>query len=493
MVHRKLRTGIHGTTSGVLRKPIVSTSDESRETARVQDHSEPLDASAALRLSLAWLILVALESCSSPPRSRTAGGAVPPGIAVARTEQDTPSLLVPPSALWAFARRDAPQVHTGEMPTRASAANVAPIRDRLIGTVPILEPRFRPNAPAKVAPHAPAQALRAAALPPRRPPDLGAVRGAAPADIAQAGSESAAPQPESIRIGLVGSDRRAPFVFIARDLEGTLIHDRIKVVLSDSGGPLKTLDRLLHDPSADVGIVQTDALERFVQDNPAADARRRLRSVARLYDEAVHVVARTSVKDLHQLDGRKVNVGVAASAREVTARLVFEKLGIRPVLTNGDVKDALDHLGSGEIDAVFVVAQRPALQILMFETAGFHLLPVPWDPALESLYEPAELNAAEYPTLLEKGEAVATVKVPVILAALDRIRGSVGAKRLERLTASLAGRLDDLRQPGRNFEWKAVDLSAPVPGWERLDAGPWRDPKPAPKEQRDPARPEGRP
>ena len=95
-------------------------------------------------------------------------------------------------------------------------------------------------------------------------------------------------------------------VFIALDLEGTLIHDRIKVVLSDSGGPLKTLDRLLHDPSADVGIVQTDALERFVQDNPAADARRRLRSVARLYDEAVHVVARTSVKDLHQLDGRKV-------------------------------------------------------------------------------------------------------------------------------------------------------------------------------------------
>jgi TRAP-type uncharacterized transport system substrate-binding protein len=467
----------------------------------VQEVSEPLDASSALRLSLASLILVALESCSSPPRSRTAGGAVPPDNAHARAERHAPSLLVPPSALWAFARRDAPQVRAGEKPTGASAANGVPARDRHIGSVPILEPRFQPQATADIAPHPPAQPLRAAALPPPRPPNLVAVHGAVPAGVAQAGSGPAAPQPvpqpiapESIRIGLVASDWRAPFVFIALDLDGTLAHDRIAVALSDSGGPLKTLDRLLHDPSADAGIVQADALERFVEDNPAAAARRRLRSLARLYDEAVHVVARKSVKDLRQLDGRRVNVGEAGSASEGTARLVFEKLGIRPVLANGDVKDALDHLGSGEIDAVFVVAQRPALEILMFETAGFHLLPVPSDPALADLYEPVELNAAEYPTLLEKGEAVPTVKVPVILAALDRIRGSVGSKRLERFTASLAGRLGDLRQPGRNFDWREVDFSTPVPGWERLDTGLWRDPEPAPEERRrDPARREERP
>jgi TRAP-type uncharacterized transport system substrate-binding protein len=297
-----------------------------------------------------------------------------------------------------------------------------------------------------------------------------------------------------MRIGLVASEWVGPFVFIALDLDGTLSQDRITVNLSNSGSPLKTLDRLLHDPTADVGIVQADALERFVQDNPAADARRHLRFIARIYDEAVHVVARKSVTNLRQLDGLKVSVGHTGSAGAVTARLVFEKLGIRPVLTNGDVKDALDRLGSGEIDAVFVLAQRPALQILMFETAGFHLLPVPWDPALSGLYEPAELNAVEYPTLLDKDEVVPTVKVPVVLAALDRIRGSVGDKRLDRFTASLFGRIDDLRQPARSFVWADADFSAAVPGWERLDSAAPRGPRPLPDERRrEPVRREERP
>jgi uncharacterized protein len=214
--------------------------------------------------------------------------------------------------------------------------------------------------------------------------------------------------------------------------------------------------------------VQADALERLMQDDPTSDAREHLRYIAPLYDETVHVVASTDITNLRQLDGRRVNVGKAGSSSDITARLVFEKLGIKATFTNHEIKDALDHLGAGEIDAAVILAPSPAWEILVFQTEGYHLVPVPWESSIGDIYKPAELGYAQYPTLIAEGEALPTVKVSVVLAAYNWRKGSQGWRRVEHFASSLFGRIERMRQPGHHFAWNEVDLSQDVPGWERL-------------------------
>jgi TRAP transporter TAXI family solute receptor len=117
-----------------------------------------------------------------------------------------------------------------------------------------------------------------------------------------------------------------------------------------SGGARDNLD-LLRDGAANFALVTADV----ASSRPPGP----IRSVARLYDTYVHLVARAdlAVHRPHDLRGLRVSVGSAGSGTAIAADRILEAAGIDP--TTGiersqlSVADAVAALRTGQIDAFF--------------------------------------------------------------------------------------------------------------------------------------------
>ena len=221
---------------------------------------------------------------------------------------------------------------------------------------------------------------------------------------------------------------------------------------------------------ADLAFLHADLLATLPAAVRSAMASR-VTYVARLYNEEVHVIAPRDINSVSDLAGKKVNVGPAGSANAQTAELIFDRLGIAPVIVHLDQPTALAKLAAGELTADVLVAGRPVKALQEFAGDGhFKLLPLPYADALQDLYLPAKIAPVDYGNLVPPGLNVDTLAVPVVLATIDAPSGSPRAARVERFTNAFFERFDELRDPARHAKWREVNLAADVPGWTRFGA-----------------------
>ena len=118
--------------------------------------------------------------------------------------------------------------------------------------------------------------------------------------------------------------------------------------------------------------------------------------MTKLYNEELRVVAGSAINDIKELDGKPVNFGEAGSSADVSGRLIFEILGIRPTPVNMNQADALLAVKSGKVAATLMLDGKP-LSILgsLKDSDGLKLLPVPYTQPLEDDYLPAEITNDE--------------------------------------------------------------------------------------------------
>ncbi len=113
-------------------------------------------------------------------------------------------------------------------------------------------------------------------------------------------------------------------------------------------------------------LIQGDILEAaidgtgpFSEEGPLSD----LRVLARLHDEALHIAvsARSKVKRLKDLQGRRIAIDTANQATEYTVRQLFQAAGLKfPQSVRRVPADrAGDDLRAGKIDALFVLGVSP--------------------------------------------------------------------------------------------------------------------------------------
>ena len=128
------------------------------------------------------------------------------------------------------------------------------------------------------------------------------------------------------------------------------------------------------------GIVQADVGYWMYMGQWAFSGREpanKLRLIANLYTESVHLVARADagIKSVADLRGKRVSMGDTASGTDLVARVVLGGFG----LIENDVKAshfgpvaAAEKLRAGKIDAFFLVSGAPvlAVQELAEETTG---------------------------------------------------------------------------------------------------------------------------
>ena len=282
-------------------------------------------------------------------------------------------------------------------------------------------------------------------------------------------------------VSVVSGGVDGTYIRIAADLASVLDTDDLRILPMVGRGSLQNLRDVMFLRGVDIGIVQMDARDALRADRLSGMAEQRLRYIARLYNEEVHILAGRDVADLRQLEGRKVNIDRPGSGTNMTARNIFAKLKIAPDFTEMDQTASYAALRSGEIAAAVYVAGRPVRAISDFRDDGqFHLLGIPFVDELAETYLPAKLTVADYPRLIDDGQPIATLAVGSVLAVFNWPVQSERYRRVERFVNAFFSRFGEFRKPGRHPKWQDVNLSGTVPGWIRLKAAQdWLDGRPA--------------
>ena len=278
-------------------------------------------------------------------------------------------------------------------------------------------------------------------------------------------------------VGVISGGADGTYIRIAADLANVLDNEDLRIMPMIGRGSLQNLKDIMFLRGVDIGIVQMDAREQLKAENLQDDAIQRLRFVTRLYNEEVHVIASRDITDIRQLEGKKINIDKAGSGTNLTARLIFDKLGIKPEMTTFDQASSYAKLKSGEIQAALYVAGRPVRAIAEFQTDGhFHLLSIPFEGEIAESYFPARFESTDYPQLVEQDKPVETLAVGSLLAVYNWPENSDRYNRVKRFVNAFFSRFDEFLQPGRHPKWKEVNLAADVPGWQRVRAAQdWLD------------------
>lgn len=270
-------------------------------------------------------------------------------------------------------------------------------------------------------------------------------------------------------------------------LEGAPIHFATEIarVVNDGGamqvlpivtrGPTENVNDLLYLKGVDAAIINSDSLEEYKLQVP--NIQRRIASVINLFPSEVHIFVRPEIRSLSDLVGKKVNFNTQGTAAAYSGPLIFSRLGIAVNSMFIPHPVALEQMRRGEIAAVVFVTSKPVDAFVKGKwEQGFRFLPVEYGSKFEDYYVASYLEPEDYPNLIAKGERIATIAVPTVLASFNWRPDSPRYRRVARFVDELFSRIDKLQAPGFDPKWKSVDLKTRVPGLERFQAAQeWLD------------------
>jgi len=253
--------------------------------------------------------------------------------------------------------------------------------------------------------------------------------------------------------------------------------DNLRVLPILGKGSAQNLVDIIMLKNIDMGFVATDALEYVKTEYDMPDIAQRVRYIAQLFHNDVHIIARAEIRSLRDLNGRRVfaerSIGLPA------ARTIFKRLGIQAEIdSQTDPTGGLQKLIDGEGDAwiASVSKDAPIIKSIKNDGGRLHLLSIPYDRALQDVYLPSTFSSDEYPNLVPPGNAVETVAAPTVLMVYNWPEQSERYRRTARFVNALFDKIQVLQSPPRHPKWRDTVLSAPVQGLTRFKAAQdWLD------------------
>ena len=240
-------------------------------------------------------------------------------------------------------------------------------------------------------------------------------------------------------------------------------------------GPTENVNDLLYLRGVDTAIINSDSLEEYKSQVP--QIRQRMTYLLSLFPSELHIFVRPEVRSLSDLAGKKVNFNTQGTAAAYSGPLIFSRLGVDVEKMFIPHPVALEQMKRGEIAGVVFVTSKPVDAFAKGKwEPGFKFLAVEYGSKFEDYYLPSYLEPTDYPNLVAKGERIATIAVPTILASFNWRPSSPRYHRVARFVDELFSRADKLQAPGFDPKWKEVNLTTKVPGLERFQpAQQWLD------------------
>jgi TRAP transporter TAXI family solute receptor len=270
---------------------------------------------------------------------------------------------------------------------------------------------------------------------------------------------------------VVSSSPNGTYMPIAYDMSAVLDDGdnlRILVVLGKGGGQNIKDVRFLK--GVDLGIAASNTLGYYRRTGELGNIDDKIVYIAKLYNEEIHFIARPEITSIEQLRGKKVNFNFVNSGTQLSARDVFDRLGIKVEETNYGTADAFERMKTGEIAASVLAAGKPAPAISAVKAAdGFHFLPVPLSKVLINDYLPTTLTHEDYPGLLAPGQTSETIAAGVALIAYNWPKNTDRYRRIAKFVDAFFPRLAEFQKAPRHPKWREATLAAVLPGWKRFE------------------------
>jgi len=246
--------------------------------------------------------------------------------------------------------------------------------------------------------------------------------------------------------------------------------NKLRVLPIVGRGSVQSIADILFLQGVDLGVVRADSLDYLERKGYARDLRKQLTYVTKLYNEEMQVIAPLAVRNLRDLDDKKVGVDLPDGGTFVTCMAVFERLGLRADnFTYIEQRIAMEMLNKGELDRCRRQALKPYKSVSNFVNDGrFHLVTVDYEKPLQNDYLPAALTSKDYPNLIADGDKVDTIAVPAVLAAYNWAPNTDRYRKLSLFVDAFFSKFATLQNPPFHPKWKEVSLTAPLPGWQRL-------------------------
>ena len=291
-----------------------------------------------------------------------------------------------------------------------------------------------------------------------------------PKSLQEGGSEAAIKERKNAwTVGVAGGLIDGTYMRFADELAKVLDDgDNLRILPTVTYGAASNLEDLIYLRGIDVAITQSDVFEYFRTERRTPNLQNRVHYILRLPIAELHILARTDIRSIEDLRGKKVNFGPAGSGSSLTGTIVFQRLGVPVEQVLIDQQSALEKLRSGEVSALVRVVGKPVEFFNRIPTnSGLHLVPIPFTKTFADYYTLGELEAKDYPTLIPEGQKVDALAVPAVLAVVNWSRGSDGYRRIERFIEQLFTKWERLQIAPRHPKWRDVNLAATVPGWIR--------------------------
>ncbi len=282
-------------------------------------------------------------------------------------------------------------------------------------------------------------------------------------------------------VSIISGNPNGAYLYLAYDMAAVLDDgDAMRILPVVGKGGAQNIRDVLYLRGIDMGFIRADALELLDGKPGYPNLRANLRYITKLYNEEMHVLARKDIKSIRELTGKVVNYSDAGSGTDLSTTVIFEKLAIKPEKRNMGQRDAFEAMKKGEIDATILITGKPVESYSSFEAADeFHLLPVPFEPALIKDYLPTTITHEDYPNLLKPGESLETIAASVILGVYNWPEDSEQYAKLERFVDKFFSSIEKFDKAPRHAKWKEVNIAAVVPGMERFKpAQEWLDRQP---------------
>jgi len=236
-------------------------------------------------------------------------------------------------------------------------------------------------------------------------------------------------------------------------------------------GPVRNVVDILYLKSIDMGAVAADVTEFYKLQYKVPDITSRLRYIAKLYHNELHVIAPTSIKSIFDLAGKRIVA--QTDVGYYTAKVVFARLGIKASFDfRTDDARSIQKIIDGEADAYITSTGKvfPLGRAIKNENRALHLVPVPYDRRLQDLYLPTTLSGEEYPNLLAPDQTIDTIATSVLLASFNWPENTERYTRVARFVDAFFSRIEEFHKPPRHPKWKEASISLTVPGWQRFKA-----------------------
>lgn len=247
---------------------------------------------------------------------------------------------------------------------------------------------------------------------------------------------------------------------------------RLLSVMGHSG--VANVQDLLNSLGVDFAVINNDVLAYLDQDKQLPAARAKIRYVSHLLSQRAYLVARKDITDLSGLSGKTLGLARAANGEGLTASIILQKSGLE--LGNSANQVNLVELPDdppatliSSIDAIFVLENDlPALSAILSRSAEFHLVPIPLNEALSSIYRPARIAADEFASLGMEQD-IETIAVDSLLATYDWNPRHGRYANVKTFIDALFTALPELRDRFPDSIWRSMDAHAEIPGWERFE------------------------